>query len=104
MGLRDESAVDFHAFTARENGNLWLELTYLLLYFVSVGFTDVRRVGDDEVKLLTGVDREQIRFPKEYFPAQAQPSSIGSRHFQSVVRDIAGVDFRVRQFAGQCQG
>ena len=94
MRLRDQPSIDFHSFTTGEDSDLWLELPYLFLHFIGIGFTYIRRIGDDEVEFLAGVDREQIGFPEKHLSAQSQACSIGSRHFQRIVRDIAGMDFR----------
>ena len=104
MRLGNQAAIDFHPFTTGEDCDLGLELSYLLLHFVGIGFADVRRIGDDEVELFAGVNGKQIGLAEKYFSAQSEARGIGPRHFQRIVRDIAGMDFRVRQFAGQSQG
>ncbi len=89
---------------AREDSNLRLEFAHLLLHFVCIRFANIRRIGDDEVELLIGISSQKVGLAETYFPFQSQASGVDAGNLQRFFRDIAGVNFYVRQLTGQCQG
>src|SRR5262249_40142537 len=68
---------------------------------IGIGLADIRRVGDDEVKLLADIDSQQIGFAKQDPAAETQPRGTHAGNLQCVFRDVTGMDFRLWQLAGK---
>src|SRR5215831_4349953 len=47
VGLRNQPAIDVHAFLSGKDRDFGLELADLLLYFVGFGFADIRRIRNN---------------------------------------------------------
>src|SRR6478609_10605367 len=104
VSLRYQASINFHPFAARKDRDLRLKFTHLFLHLVGIAFSDVGRIGDYEVKALAGVNAYKVGFAEKHSSAQSKPGGVDARNFQGFLGDVAGVNFRVRQLAGQRQG
>src|ERR1700746_786380 len=93
MRLLDQTRDDFRARRAGKNGMAGLELADLELNLIGFGFTDVGRVGNDEVESVGGEAAEQVALVELNAIFELMTGGVGARDLERGRRDIGGLDF-----------
>jgi hypothetical protein len=104
LRLRDETFDDFETEGARENSMARLELSNFELNLIGFGFTDVRRIGDDELERIIGQAGKEISFMKVDARGEVVAGGVGASDLKGGGRNVSGVNLRRGKLFGEGEG
>ena len=90
MSGGNETAIDFEAVVASEEGDVGFVVANFYGDEGAVGIGNVRRVGDDDFEVLAGHGREEIAVQEADLLGQVVAGRISARDCECGLRDIDG--------------
>jgi hypothetical protein len=104
VGLGDEAGDDFGAGGSGENGVARFELADFELDLIFFRFTDIGRIGDDEIEGVGSESGEQVGLAEMDTGFELVAGGVGAGDFEGGGGDVGGVDFGLGEFVGQGYG